>query len=77
MGCVVWKRRFLTAEEGRRRKARMERINLMIDGESVERERLERGEGGRQEERCRSDAEENQSGQPTNQQGEGIGMTVN
>lgn len=55
----------------------MERINLMIDGESVERERLERGEGGRQEERCRSDAEENQSGQPTNQQGEGIGMTVN
>ncbi|RAH53264.1 hypothetical protein BO85DRAFT_504970 [Aspergillus piperis CBS 112811] len=29
----------------------------------------------RQEERCRSDAEENQSGQPTNQQGKGIGMT--
>lgn len=49
----------------------MERINLMIDGESVERERLERGEGGRQEERCRSDAEENQSGQLLTNRGKG------
>lgn len=68
MGCVVWKRKFPTAEEGRRRKARMERINLMIDGESVERERLEREgrEGGRRKDAGRMQRKINQGRLLTN-----------